>query len=77
VYFTVSSFFFCDRLLFFSARVLRFFGADPDEYDVVFTSGATAAIKLVFENFDFCADDGELYYPCTILAKYKGNDSSN
>ncbi|KAJ5225343.1 hypothetical protein N7468_006568 [Penicillium chermesinum] len=36
-------------------RVLRFFNADPDEFDVVFVANATAAIKLVadaFRDFD-------------------------
>ena len=31
--------------------LLRFFKADPDEYDLVFTANATAAIKLVMEAF--------------------------
>ena len=30
-------------------RALRFFNADPEEWDLVFTSNATAAIKLVIE----------------------------
>lgn len=36
-------------------RVLRFFNADPDEFDVAFVANATAAIKLVadaFRDFD-------------------------
>ncbi len=38
-----------------SARldVLRFFGADPDQYTVVFTANASAALKLVGEAFPF------------------------
>jgi selenocysteine lyase/cysteine desulfurase len=35
------------------ADVLDFFGADPDEYAVVFTSNASAALKLVGESFPF------------------------
>lgn len=31
-------------------RVLRFFNADPDEFDVVFVANATAAIKLVADS---------------------------
>ncbi|KAJ5923469.1 hypothetical protein N7454_008714 [Penicillium verhagenii] len=31
-------------------RVLRFFNADPDEYDLVFVANATAAIKLVADS---------------------------
>ncbi len=36
--------------------VLRFFNADPDEYTVVFTANASAALKLVGEAFPFTAD---------------------
>ncbi|KAI9829508.1 MAG: hypothetical protein M1819_006328 [Sarea resinae] len=32
-------------------RVLRFFNADPDDFDVVFVANATAGIKLVTEGF--------------------------
>jgi molybdenum cofactor sulfurtransferase len=32
-------------------RVLQFFKADPEHFDVVFTANATAAIKLVMESF--------------------------
>jgi selenocysteine lyase/cysteine desulfurase len=35
------------------ARVLRFFQCDPDEYELVFTANATAALKLVGEAFPF------------------------
>ncbi len=34
-------------------RVLRFFNADPREYDVAFTSNASGALKLVGESFPF------------------------
>lgn len=34
-------------------RIFRFFGADPAEYDLVFTANASAAIKLVGESFPF------------------------
>ena len=34
-------------------RILEFFGADPDEFCVVFTSNASAALKLVGESFPF------------------------
>lgn len=37
------------------ADVLRFFNASPDEYDVVFTSNASTAIKLVAEAYPFDA----------------------
>jgi selenocysteine lyase/cysteine desulfurase len=37
-------------------RVLRFFNVDPDEYDLVFTANASAAIKLVGEAFPFRDD---------------------
>jgi molybdenum cofactor sulfurtransferase len=32
-------------------RTLRFFGADPEHFDLVFVANATAAIKLVMESF--------------------------
>jgi len=35
------------------ARVLRLFNAKDGEYDLVFTSGATAALKLVADHFPF------------------------
>lgn len=34
-------------------RVLHHFNTNIDEYNVIFTSGATAALKLVAESFDF------------------------
>ena len=34
-------------------RVLALFGASEDEYSLVWTAGATAALKLVGENFDW------------------------
>lgn len=34
-------------------RILAFFDADPDEYEVVFTPNATGALKLVAESFAF------------------------
>ena len=34
-------------------RILRFFNASPDEYTVIFTSNATAALKLVGESYPF------------------------
>jgi molybdenum cofactor sulfurtransferase len=35
------------------AHVLRFFGADPEEYDVIFTQNASGALKLVGESYPF------------------------
>lgn len=32
-------------------KTLRFFGADPEHFDLVFVQNATAAIKLVMESF--------------------------
>jgi molybdenum cofactor sulfurtransferase len=32
-------------------KTLRFFGADPEHYDLIFVANATAAIKLVMESF--------------------------
>ncbi|OJD16236.1 hypothetical protein AJ78_03573 [Emergomyces pasteurianus Ep9510] len=34
--------------------VLSFFNASPDEYDVIFTPNASAAMKLVGESYPFC-----------------------
>lgn len=44
-------------------RILRTFNVNADEYSVVFTSGATAALKLVAECFAFDDDDGEAIGP--------------
>jgi len=41
-------------------QLLRFFNADPTEYDLVFTANATAAIKLVMEAFR--TQDGGFWY---------------
>ena len=41
-------------------RVLRFFNADPDQYDLVFVANATAAIKLVVDGFRDC--EGGFWY---------------
>ncbi|GJQ08215.1 hypothetical protein GpartN1_g6.t1 [Galdieria partita] len=42
-------------------RVLQFFGTTKDTYDVVFTSGATAGLKLVGENFQWKENSGLIY----------------
>jgi molybdenum cofactor sulfurtransferase len=42
--------------------VLEHFGADPNEYSVIFTSGATAGIKLVGESFPW-SSTSVLAYP--------------
>lgn len=42
-------------------RILKHFNADPDDYSVIFTSGSTAALKLVGECFQF-GDDGSFCY---------------
>ncbi|KAH0556707.1 hypothetical protein GP486_005505 [Trichoglossum hirsutum] len=39
-------------------RVLRFFGADPDQFDVVFVQNATAGVKLVVEGLRACGCEG-------------------
>ncbi|RFU29005.1 hypothetical protein B7463_g7348, partial [Scytalidium lignicola] len=39
-------------------KALRFFGANPEDYDLIFVANATAAIKLVIESFrDLAASD--------------------
>ena len=50
--------------------VLQFFNADPEEYDVVFTSNASGALKLVGESYPF--GEGGRY-----LALYDNHNSVN
>lgn len=40
------------------AIVLRFFDADPSQYEVLFTANSTAAIKLVAESYPFDSERG-------------------
>lgn len=40
-------------IYFYFFRILKHFNTDSNEYSVVFTSGATAALKLAVECFDF------------------------
>ncbi|CAG8945753.1 unnamed protein product [Penicillium salamii] len=42
-------------------RVLQFFNASPEEFDVVFVANATAAIKLVADSFRDCDSRGFWY----------------
>lgn len=42
-------------------RILDYFSADSNEYDVIFTSGATEALKIVGENFPFSPASVFLY----------------
>lgn len=39
------------------AAILAFFNASPDEYEVIFTSNASGALKLVGESYPFERDD--------------------
>jgi len=39
-------------------EALRFFGADPEHFDLIFTANATAAIKLVADSFRDLASTG-------------------
>ncbi|XP_012536309.2 molybdenum cofactor sulfurase 3 [Monomorium pharaonis] len=39
-------------------RILSHFNTNPDEYSVIFTSGATASLKIVAEGFRFMMDEG-------------------
>ncbi|XP_063778801.1 molybdenum cofactor sulfurase isoform X2 [Pseudophryne corroboree] len=46
-------------------RVLQHFNASPEDYTVIFTSGSTAALKLVAENFPWtprCSDSSGSYF---------------
>ncbi|MBU4555688.1 MAG: aminotransferase class V-fold PLP-dependent enzyme [Actinobacteria bacterium] len=51
-------------------KVLAFFNADPDEYDVVFTMNASGALKLIGESYPFEA--GSCY-----LLSYDNHNSVN
>ncbi|CAL8109547.1 unnamed protein product [Orchesella dallaii] len=42
-----------DAIDFVRHKILRHFGTNADEYTVIFTSGATQALKLVAETFQF------------------------
>ncbi|EDW06968.1 molybdenum cofactor sulfurase [Drosophila mojavensis] len=42
-------------------RILEFFNTNADDYHVVFTANATAALRLVADHFDF-AGDGNFHY---------------
>ncbi|VFQ58733.1 unnamed protein product [Cuscuta campestris] len=42
-------------------QVLEFFNASPREYSCIFTSGATAALKLVGETFPWCSESSFMY----------------
>ena len=48
---SVSSHLSTERTENLRLRVLQFFSASPDEFDVVFVANATAAIKLIAESF--------------------------
>jgi selenocysteine lyase/cysteine desulfurase len=50
--------------------VLRFFNAPPDEYEVIFTSNASGALKLVGESYPFGEGD-------TYLLSYDNHNSVN
>ncbi len=52
------------------AAVHEYFNADPAEYDVVFTSNASGALKLVGESYPFAAGD-------TYLLSYDNHNSVN
>ncbi|KAG7190809.1 hypothetical protein KM043_006879 [Ampulex compressa] len=43
-------------------RILSHFHTSPEEYSVIFTSGATASLKLVAETFSFKQHDGNTAY---------------
>lgn len=58
-----SRFFYCViiYIIIFNCRILHHFNTNPDEYSVVFTSGATAALKLVAESFTWTMDHQESF----------------
>jgi len=48
----------------------RYFNADPDEYEVIFTANASGALKIVGESYPFSAGD-------TYLLSYDNHNSVN
>jgi len=52
------------------AAVLRFFNADPDEYEVIFAANASGALKLVGEAYPFAPG-------ATYLLSYDNHNSVN
>lgn len=50
-----------EKILEVRKQIVKFFGTDLLTYSVVFTSGATGALKLVAETFPF-QDNGEFWY---------------
>ncbi|CAH9115320.1 unnamed protein product [Cuscuta epithymum] len=50
-----------DRVQEARQQVLEFFNAPPLEYSCIFTSGATAALKLVGETFPWCSESSFMY----------------
>lgn len=40
-----------------SVRILKYFNTSPEKYSVIFTSGATGALKIVAEYFAWDDDD--------------------
>ncbi|XP_011156779.2 molybdenum cofactor sulfurase 3 [Solenopsis invicta] len=40
-------------------RILSYFNTNPDEYSVIFTSGATASLKIIAEGFRFRTDGND------------------
>jgi selenocysteine lyase/cysteine desulfurase len=59
-----------DRLEHCRRRVLDFFNASPDEYDIVFTANASHALKLVGESYPFEPGD-------QFLLTYDNHNSVN
>lgn len=45
----------------FIFRILKHFHTSPEEYSLIFTSGATGAIKLLLENFIWDVDGDEFF----------------
>jgi len=51
-------------------RILSFFNASPDEYEVIFTANASGALKLLGESYPFAAGD-------TFLLTWDNHNSVN
>lgn len=50
-------------MIFIILRILSHFNTSPDEYNVIFTSGATASLKIIAEGFRFRADESNETFP--------------
>ncbi|KAH8820634.1 pyridoxal phosphate-dependent transferase [Xylogone sp. PMI_703] len=58
-------------------KALRFFGANPEDYDLIFVANATAAIKLVMESFRDLAGNDNYHSSSTNHFRYAYHKDSH